>query len=143
MSVYSKVNIIQTFPLPLGSGLNMASFFGGRSLPCGSHLYACSLYHRLGPGWQDVGQHMGCCGNRGYHLVLLPFWTFRSFLYQFILFAEWLPLNIKLLNRTIHGAMYKWSPRGVYWWFGACNWCQGICCHHIYGVTSSSFHILI
>ena len=57
MSVYSKVNIIQTLLLPLGLGFNMASCFDGRSFPCGSPLYACSLCHRLEPGWQDVGQH--------------------------------------------------------------------------------------
>ena len=157
MNVYSEVNIIQTFPLPLGLGLNMASCFGGRSFPCGSPVYACSLCHRLGPGWQGVGQHMGCCGNRGLWFlarvlqfllsatqffqrnqwVLLPVWTFWSFLYQFILFTEWLPLNIKLLNRTIHGPVYKWSRRGVCCWLGACSWCRGIFNHHIYGVTLS------
>ena len=77
------------------------------------------------------------------HWVLLPFWIFRSFLYQFILFIEWLPLNIKkLLNRAIHGPMYKWSQRCVWWWLGVWIWCQGICSHHIYGVTFSSFHIV-
>ena len=133
MNVYSEVNIIQTFPLPLGFGLNMPSCFDGRSFPCGSPLYACSLCHRLGPGWQDVGQHMGCCGNRGLWFSAkgcYNFWYaspstsketigffylsgyFDNF-YQFILFIEWLPLNIKLLNGSIHGPMYKWSQRCV------------------------------
>ena len=48
----------------------------------------------------------------------------------------------KLLNRTIHGPMYKWSQRCVWWWLGVWIWCQGICSHHIYGVTFSSFHIV-
>ena len=45
MNVYSEVNIIQTFPLPLGFGLNMASCFGGRSFPWGSPLYANLCTH--------------------------------------------------------------------------------------------------
>ena len=63
--------------------------------------------------------------------------------FQLILFIEWVLLNIKLLNRIIHGPMYKWSQRGACWCLGACIWYQGICSHHIYGVTFSSFHIMI
>ena len=33
--------------------------------------------------------------------------------FQFILLIEWAPLNIKLLIRTIHGPMCKWSQRGA------------------------------
>lgn len=45
MSVNLDIYAIQTFPLPPGFGLNMASCFGGRSFPCGSPLCACSLCH--------------------------------------------------------------------------------------------------
>ena len=73
---------------------------GGRSFFCGSSLYACSLSHRLGSGWQEVGQHMFAvvtmlCGfskevlqflvsatqyMQRNHSVPLPIWIFRTFL---------------------------------------------------------------
>ena len=164
MNVYSEVNIIQTFPLPLGFGLNMDSCFGGRSFPCGSPFYACSLCHRLGGQgdrkWDNtwVAVVTVVCGfqQRGVTISgkrhpVLPkkplgsstFLDISIIFYQFILLIEWLPINIKLLNRTIHGPMYKWSQRCVCWWLGMWIWCQGICSHHIYAVTFSSFHILI
>ena len=42
--------------------------------------------------------------------VLLPFWIFQSFIYQFI---EWLSLNIEMLNKTTHVPMCKWSQHGL------------------------------